>query len=308
MNIQWDVLGIGSVAVDDLLYVEHFPVPDSKLPILAKRREGGGLTATALVAASRLGARTAYCTMLGDDELSHFTLQELDREGVDCSPVQRQADARPYHSIIIVDQTTGQRTILYSAEGVMQPRPEEITEALIANCRLLFVDNRAVEAGLRAVALAHAQGIPVIGDIEPELGPGELELMDQIDHLIVGIDLATQVTGETQPERIVRALAGSQRDSCVVTAGERGCWYAERGGPVHHFPAFRVQVVDTTGCGDVFHGAYAACLAQGESVAAAIRVATAAAALKATQPGGRTGIPNRDTINRFLSSQALKPS
>jgi sulfofructose kinase len=301
MSIQWDLLGIGTVAVDDLLYVEHFPDPDSKLPILTKRREGGGLTATALVAASRLGARTAYCTVLGDDELSHFTLRELEREGVDCSPVQRQAEARPYHSIIIVDQATGRRTILYSAEGVMQPRPQELTTALIAQCRLLFVDNRVVDAALRAVKLAHAQGIQVVGDIELEIGPAELELMGQIDHLIVGIDLATRVTGETEPEHMVKAMARNYRACCVVTAGEQGCWYAERSGPVQHVPAFRVQVVDTTGCGDVFHGAYAACLAQGESIAIAVKVATAAAALKATRPGGRTGIPNRATINNFLS-------
>ena len=301
MSARWDILGLGVVAVDDLVYVAHYPPPDSKLPILAKRREGGGLTATALVAASRLGARTAYSTVLGDDELSRFTIQELEREGVDCTPIQRRAEARPFHSLIIVDQSTGQRTILYSAEGVAQRRPEEVTDELIAGCRLLFVDNRVVEAGLRAVELAHARNIPVVGDIEPEIAPGVPELMRQIDHLIVGIALAAQMTGETQPERIVQALAGDKRACCVVTAGEQGCWYSEWGGQVRHFPAYRIQVVDTTGCGDVFHGAYAACLAQGESVTTAIQVATAAAALKATQPGGRTGIPDRPTVDRFLS-------
>lgn len=301
MSARWDILGLGVVAVDDLLYVEHYPRPDSKLPILAKRREGGGLTATALVAASRLGARTAYSTVLGDDELSRFTIEELEREGVDCTPIQRRAEARPYHSLIIVDQSTGQRTILYSAEGVAQRRPEEVTDELIAGCRLLFVDNRVVEAGLRAVELAHARNIPVVGDIEPEITPGVPELMRQIDHLIVGIELAARVTGEAQPERIVRALAGDKRACCVVTAGEQGCWYSEWGGQVRHFPAYRVQVVDTTGCGDVFHGAYAACLVKGESVTTAIQVATATAALKATRPGGRTGIPNRPTVDRFLT-------
>lgn len=300
MNTPWDILGIGSVAVDDLLYMAHYPRPDSKQPVLAKRREGGGLTATALVAASRLGARTAYATVLGDDELSRFSIEELEREGVDCTPIQRRPEARPFHSIIIVDQTTGQRTILYSIEGVTQLRPSEITEMLIANCHVLFVDNRAVEAGLRAAELAHNRNIPVVGDIEPDIEPGALELMRHIDHLIVGIELAGQVTGESQPERIVGALAGNERACCVVTAGERGCWYSERGGPVEHFPAFPVQAVDTTGCGDVFHGAYAACLAQGENIATAIQVASATAALKASQRGGRTGIPNRAAVDHFL--------
>jgi sugar/nucleoside kinase (ribokinase family) len=300
MSARWDILGVGAVAVDDLVYVAHYPRPDSKQPIQASRRAGGGLTATALVAAARLGARSAYATVLGDDELSLFTLQELEREGVDCSPIRRQVGARPYHSIIIVDQSTGRRTILYSAEGVTPLPPDEITDDLVAACRVLFVDNRAAEAGLRAAALAKARHIPVVGDIELELGPGGLELLAQIDHLIVGLELAAQVTGETEPARSVRALAG-QRACCVVTAGEKGCWYVEKGGRVQHVPAFPIQVVDTTGCGDVFHGAYAACLAQGESVATAIQVASAAAALKATQPGGRAGIPDRRAVDQFLS-------
>lgn len=299
-NTPWDILGIGAVAVDDLLYLAHYPRPDSKQPVLAKRREGGGLTATALVAASRLGARTAYATVLGDDELSRFSIEELDREGVDCTPIQRRPGARPFHSIIIVDQATGSRTILYSVEGVMQLQPSEITETLIGGCRVLFVDNRASEAGLQAAEIAHRRGIPVVGDIEPDITPAALALMRQIDHLIVGIELAAQVTGETQPERIVKALAGDGRACCVVTAGERGCWYSEQGEPVVHFPAFHVQPVDTTGCGDVFHGAYTAYLAHGESVVTAIQVASAAAAIKATQPGGRRGIPNRAGVDNFL--------
>ena len=300
---SWDILGIGAVAVDDLLYVDHYPLSGSKLPVRAKHREGGGLTATALVAASRLGASTAYSGVLGEDELSRFSIQELEREKVDCTPILRRPEARPYHSIVIVDQATGERTILYSMEGVAERRPEEISDALIARCRLLFVDHLTASAGLHAIALAHAHSIPVVADIEQETRPYALEIMRQVDHLIIGIALAERVTGESRPERMVQALPGAQRACCAVTAGERGCWYSERGSPVQHVPAFRVQVVDTTGCGDVFHGAYAACVARGESVAMAIRVASAAAGLKAAQPGGRRGIPDRATVDQFLSQK-----
>jgi sulfofructose kinase len=130
--------------------------------------------------------------------------------------------------------------------------------------------------------------------------------MRQVDHLIVGVQLAQQVTGASEPEQMVRAL-GTGRACCAVTAGDRGCWYIEGDSAVRtdvlirHVPAYRVAVVDTTGCGDVFHGAYAACIARGETVAAAIQVATAAAAIKATQPGGRAGIPDRATVERFVS-------
>lgn len=308
MTPRWDILGLGAVAVDDLLYVAHYPVPDTKQPVLSKRREGGGLTATALVAAARLGARTAYATTLGEDELSRFSIEALEQEGVDCSPIQHQPDARPFHSIIIVDQVTGQRTILYTKEGVTSFPPAEVTEAMVSNCRAVFVDNRAAAASLRAAELAHRHDIPVIGDIELEIEPEAKLLLDQIDHLIVGVELARRVTGQTEIEAMVRALTGQERACCVVTAGARGCWYAERGGPVQHVPAFPVQPVDTNGCGDVFHGAYAACLVQGESVAKAIEVASAVAAIKATQPGGRSGIPNRAAVDRFLQMQRQENS
>jgi ribokinase len=300
MSIAWDVLGFGVVSVDDLIYVDHYPLPGTKIQIQAQRREGGGLAGTALVAASRLGARAAYAGVLGDDELSRFTFQELAREGVDCAPVLRRAEARPIYAMVIVDLSTAQRTILYSSVGYTERRPEEITDELIANCRVLFVDHFNVNGGLCAVELAHKHGIPIVGDIEREDEPGVSDLIRQIDHLIVGTDLAERLTGEKGEGSMVSALSGDGRACVVVTAGERGCWYSERGGPAHHCPAFEVQVVDTTGCGDVFHGAYAACIAQGEPVAAAVRIATVAAGIKATQPGGRTGIPDRAAIERFL--------
>ena len=300
MSVRWDILAFGAVAVDDLIYVDHHPLPGSKMPVCNRQRQGGGLAGTALVAAARLGAKAAYCGVLGDDELSRFTRREFEREGVDCTPIVYDPQARPIHSLVIVDLSTRDRCILFSMAGVREPEPENITPDLIANCRVLFVDHTVTETGPRAIELAHAQGIPVVGDIEAVRDPRVLDLVSQIDHLILGVQLAGRMTGESEPAAMVRALSGPDRACCVVTAGERGCWYSEHGGGVRHFAVFRVQVVDTTGCGDVFHGAYAACIARGESVSTAIRVATAAAGIKATQQGGRRGIPDLAAVERFL--------
>jgi sulfofructose kinase len=311
MNRRWDVLGLGAVAVDDLVYVDQYPMPDIKLPIRAQERQGGGLAGTALVTAARLGAKAAYFGVLGDDELSRFTLEELEREGVDCAPTLRNPSARPYHSIVIVDLSSGQRSILYSADGVMGPELRDIEADLVGDCRVLFVDHTSVGASLRAVELAHAHEIPVVGDFERISDGRLLDLMHQIDHLILGLPMALKTSGEAEPAAAVRALSWPDRACCVVTVGERGCWYSEYGGQVRHFPAFQIQVVDTTGCGDVFHGAYAACIARGDGVDRAIRVATAAAGIKATQPGGRKGIPDLATVDHFLdlrSGQAPEPN
>lgn len=300
MNVRWDVLGFGAVAVDDLIYVDRHPLPDTKTPVRDRQRQGGGLAGTALVAAARLGARAAYCGVLGDDELSRFTLEALEREGVDCTPTAHQPDARPIYAIVIVDRSKGHRSILYSTDGVVEPEPERITPDLVANCRVLFVDQTVIETALHVIELARVHRIPVVGDIESDSDPRTLDLVRQVDHLIVGIQLAERVTGETEPAAMVRALSEPDRVCRVVTAGERGCWYSEYGGRVRHVPAFQVQAVDTTGCGDVFHGAYAACIARGKTIARAIQIATAAAGIKATQPGGRSGIPDLSTVERFL--------
>jgi ribokinase len=298
MNTRWDVLGLGAVAVDDLVYVAHYPPPDSKAPIQALRRDGGGLAGTALVAAARLGAQAAYWGILGDDDLSRYTITEFEREGVDCSSVIHRPGCEPIHSIILVDQSTGQRTILFSFANVAVPQPEDVSAEVIARCRVLFVDDTIVDAALRATEIAHRHGIPVVADIERANHPRLPELLAQVDHLILGVHAGAQLTGAQEPAAIMRALARPEQACCAVTAGDQGCWYAEHGGPTQHFPAFKVQAVDTTGCGDVFHGAYAAALARQESVGQAIRMAAAAAALKATQPGGRTGIPTREMLER----------
>lgn len=300
MSARWDVLALGAVAVDEFMYMDGYPAPNTKMRLQAEQRQGGGLAGTALVAAARLGASVAYCGVLGNDEFSSFTLQELEREGVACTLVVRWTGARPFHSFVIIDRGTGQRTILYSSDGVTGLQPKDLPDEIVAKCRVLFVDHTVGEAGLQATRFARAHGIPIVADIELETAPAVEELMRKVDHLIVGFRLAARLTGETNPDCMLRGLLSAERACCVVTAGERGCWYLERGGEVRHVPAYPVQVVDTTGCGDVFHGAYAACLAEGQSIDMAIQVATATAGLKATQLGGRAGIPHRPAVDRFL--------
>ena len=304
---MWDVLGCGVVSIDELLYVEHYPPPDAKAQIMARDRQGGGLTGTALVAAARVGARCAFAGVLGDDELSRIALDELTREGVDCSAALRKPEARPCHSTIIVDRSTGSRNVFFSRDGVMTRSLAEVTPDLIARCRVMFVDNLDLDSALRMAEVADALGVPVVSDLEFNEYARTEELFSHIDHLISAEGLALRLTGaDSAGEAVARLarqpLARRPRACTAVTAGERGCWYIEGGGPLRHQPAFPVPVVDTTGCGDVFHGAYAACIARGVKVGESIRFASATAALKATKPGGRAGIPDRATVARFLAA------
>ncbi len=301
----WDVLGIGNSAVDELIYLDQFPQPDAKMMVRDMQRQGGGLVATAMVAAARQGVKTAFCSLIGADELSTFTLSELQREGVDCSPCVYSPAGIPYHAWILVDTSQHTRTILYK-KGVVDPPLDAITETLISRCKILFIDHHAPLAGLAAARLANRLGLPVVADLESDQVPQLEELLGLIDHLVLSVKFARKLTGQDDPVDIVRQLGSPQRACCAVTAGDQGCWYSEHGGPVKHFPAFMVKVVDTTGCGDVFHGVYAAALAQGQSIDQAIELASAAAAIKAGHPGGRVGIPNQLQTRQFINERPTR--
>jgi len=298
----WDVLGIGNSAVDELIYLDQFPQPDTKVLVGGVQRQGGGLVATALVAAARQGVKTAFCSLIGSDELSKYSLFELEKEHVDCSPCILSDDGVPYHAWILVDQSSHTRTILYQ-KGVVEPPVESISESLIGRCKVLFIDHHVPSAGLKAARIAHRLGIPVVADFEIDQIPGFDVLLASIDHLILSSDFGRQVTGKQDIADVVRQLGNEHRASCVITDGAQGCWYSEYGSEVKHSPAFSVQVVDTTGCGDVFHGVYAATIANGDTVADAVKSASAAAAIKAGFPGGRAGIPDREKVRRFLLGQ-----
>jgi ribokinase len=141
----------------------------------------------------------------------------------------------------------------------------------------------------------------VVADFDSSNDPRFAELLRLADHLIVSVSFARHLTGVATPARAVRALWTSDRQVVVVTCGDAGCWYLNQGfAAPRHRPAFAVKVVDTTGCGDVFHGAYAAGLVHGWPLAERLRFAAAAAALKATRTGGQAGIPSLTEVQAFL--------
>ena len=157
MNPGFEILGLGGIAVDDLIYVDSYPPPDTKTLIQGRERRCGGLTATALVAASRAGKRCAFAGLLGPDELSAYVRGRLQQEGVDVEHVVRHSEGRPIHSTIVVDGQ-GQRNVfaeIPAATGADTDRPEE---ELILSCPLLFIDDLGVEGAIRAASVARRAG------------------------------------------------------------------------------------------------------------------------------------------------------
>ncbi|MDA1275392.1 MAG: PfkB family carbohydrate kinase [Verrucomicrobia bacterium] len=299
---KFDVLGLGCIAVDELIYTDNYPPPDAKVWVSRTERQCGGLTATALVAASRFGAECAYAGVAGTDELSNYALSRLAAEAINLDYTRRKQDARVVHSFIVVDSTRGTRNIFADVNGAGGADLDWPDDDLIRDSRVLFVDQFGLPGMIRAAKIAREAGRPVVADIENDSDPRFLELFNLADHLIASEDFARRFTGMSDPTASAGKLKAGERQTVVVTAGERGCWYSgiETNGELVHQPAFEIEAVDTTGCGDVFHGAYAAALARQMGLRERILIASAAAALKAMQPGGQAGIPNRKEIDRFL--------
>jgi sulfofructose kinase len=302
---HFDVLGFGSVVVDDFLRVARYPDPDGKAEVLGKKRCLGGLVGTALVAASRLGARCAYAGVLGRDDLSMAVRNGLSAAGVDLSLMIEREGAEPIHSVIIAgdvtgDRPAGTRNIFFDASPFAFFDADRVTQELIARTRVVFVDQHGGDAATRALRLARQLGIPSVGDLESPHMPNHHEMLELVDHAIVPRDFALAVTGAQDAVAATRTLHQSHpRSATVVTDGAKGCHYClgTAAADVRHLPATPVEsVVETTGCGDVFHGAYAAWLAAGYAVPDCLRAATIAAAIYASRPSGWEYLPVKEEI------------
>src|SRR5947209_2728840 len=194
-DAAWDVLGLGCVAVDDLLYVAAYPPADAKVQVRRRERQCGGLTATALVAAARLGARCAYAGVLGPDADSQFVVDCFRRESLDVQHLLRREGARPIRSTIIVDETCQTRTIFFDLTGSVGADPGFPPEDVLRSTRVLYVDHYGLEGMARAARVCRAAGIPVVADLERHEWPGFADLLALVDHLIVSRDFAERLTG-----------------------------------------------------------------------------------------------------------------
>ena len=308
MKRHFDVLGLGVTAVDDILYVPFYPPADGKVEVRLRERHCGGLCATALVAAARLGAKCAFAGTLGDDEGSRLVLETLKHENIDTRDAIRRASAGPVRSVIVVDEARRTRNIFYDTQQALGADPKRPAKEVILRSRVLLVDRFGIPGMIRAAKIARTAGIPVVADFESSQLPRFAELLALSDHLIVSHGFATTLTGAKAPAAAAAKLWRPDRSAVVLTCGADGCWFVDGPGQkTEHLAAFRVNALDTTGCGDVFHGAYAFALARGLPLKERVQLASAASAVKATRHGGQAGIPNFAQLQSFLRRRRRPP-
>ena len=320
-----DVLGIGECSADLVLTLPTGVSLSQALPDKLSATEflqlGGGQIATAMVAAQRLGLRTALSTAVGDDARSAQLLQELAQEGVQLTAVQLCTGLPSRTALLLVDAAGDRRVLEWRDPGLNLPTTR-LTPDLIASARVLHVDLTYPEASLHAAALAKQLGTLISVDLD-QATPEAAQLLALADLCVVSEEFPKLLTGQPDPEQAALHFAKVCGGLPVVTRGAAGCIALLSAQSTTStapqltklvVPALTPPVLlDTTACGDTFHAALIAALLQAATAEASdlanqrdqqqlttwLHFACAAAALKCRDLG-RRGCPTAAEVAAFI--------
>jgi sulfofructose kinase len=299
------VVGIGINAMDTIIRLPHFPAPDSKVELISAEPMPGGQVASAMVACRRWGLRARYVGKIGDDTTGNQHMEIMKRERVDTRWIIAQR-RRSQFSFILVDQSSGDRTVLWNRDPAIALRPKEIKRSWIRGSAALLVDGHDTAAAAQSARWARQDGIPVVGDFDNRY-PGVKALLEHVDYPVTSKDFPEKLTGEPNLLRSLPMIHAQLK--CRLTAATLGCKgvLAWDGKGFLQSSAFRVRAVDTTGAGDIFHGAFLYALVQGWPLQAILEFSCAAAALNCQAPGARGGIAPLAKINDLRRIGASLP-
>lgn len=301
----FDAVAFGLNAVDHLIIAPHYPEFNSKIPFISHTLAPGGQSATAMVALARLGMRTRYIGKVGADELGRLQINSLAAEGVESSGVIAVEGAETQTAFIIIDQSSGERTILWNRDERLTTRVEEISRERVTEGRVLLLDGHDVNASIVAARYAREAGVPTVLDID-KVYEGLEELLPLIDFIIASSSFPEQMTGEAGLLDALKKLAAMTGSLFVAaTIGEDGVLAYFQGRPIRS-PAFKIKCRDTTGAGDAFHGGFIYGLLAGYSVERTLSFANAVAALKCRAIGARTALPSLAEVSALMSEQSKR--
>jgi sulfofructose kinase len=286
---EFDVCGLGLNATDTLILVPRMPPYAGKIAFQQEILSPGGQVATAMVACAKLGLKTKYIGSIGDDERGRIQAESLTHTGIDLTDVIRRKDCPNQTAYILIDRSTGERTVFWHRDDRLRIRPEEIRAEVIAQSRLLHIDGADTEAVAQATRLAQQLHIPVTADVDT-VYHGFEKVLPHIDYLIASSEFPAAWTNESDPYRALEMIQNEYgMRVAAMTLGAHGA-VARYQGKFHYSPAFIVNTVDTTGAGDVFHGAFCYGILKELSLPDILDLSNAMAALNCTAIGARGGV------------------
>jgi sulfofructose kinase len=290
---DFDIVGIGQNATDTLILLSHFPAYAGKVAFDQEILSPGGQVASAMVTCANLGLRVKYIGTVGDDERGKVQLDSLRGSGIDLSDVEIRENCPNQTAYILIDRTTGERTVLWQRADCLRLAPESITEEKITSARMLHIDAHDTAAVARAAEIAREHRIPVTVDVDT-IYHGFDQVLPHVDYLVASSEFPVQWTNERDS---FRALETIQKEFHIpvaaMTLGAHGA-LARVDGKFIYSPAFVVNCVDTTGAGDVFHGAFCYAVLQNMPMRETLEFSNAMAALNCTALGARGGISTID--------------
>jgi ribokinase len=301
-----DVVGLGLAIADIVLRVERMPTWDDPRGLEDFTIADGGPAGTACFVASTFGLDTGFIDTAGSDSLADHRLRSLKRAGVDTSRMVSREGPEDHVVVVWVDAGTGERTFSFRRGFLSQPlEPAELDREYITSAGFLHLDGSHHEAALEAARWMHESGGMVVMDASATNRPipdGMRRLVGKTDYLVCGSGFGHQLTGETDSRRAGRAMLELGPRVVVQTEGKNGCYTTSRD-QHFHTPAFEVDVIDTTGAGDVFHGAYLVGLAKRWELERTAAFASAVAALHCTVLGNRQGIPTMAEVEALMEDR-----
>ncbi len=297
---QFDVTGVGLNATDTLILLPKFPAYAGKIAFDEEMYSPGGQVASAMVQCAKLGLRTKYIGTVGDDLRGKIQMESLQGSGIDISHVKVVANCPNQTAYILIDKTTGERTVLWQRADCLRLEADDITEEMIANTRLLHIDGHDTPAVAKAAELARKHKIPVTVDVDT-IYQGFEQVLPNVDYLITSSEFPTAWTGEKDPFHALERI--QQQYGMRVAAMTLGAYgaLARMDGRYYYSAAFVVNCEDTTGAGDIFHGAFCYALLKDMSLQDSLEFANALAALNCTAIGARGGIASEDAARALIA-------
>lgn len=304
-----DIVGLGMCTLDVLMRVDEMPTWDNPRGISDFGLDGGGPVGTACVAAARLGAGVGYVGAVGSDIVGELKLRFMAEHGVDLSRIVRVEGPETQVVGVYVHEQTGERVFsVLKRFYTSHLSPEALDRSYIASARFLHLDGFHHDCALQAAQWVREAGGRVCIDCgrtdEPTVRAETVALLSHVNILVCGAGFCRALTGEADIWAAGPAALTFGPQVVVETRGEEGS-FSFSAEQRFHTPAFEVEVLDTTGAGDVFHGAYLVALLHGWDLRACAQFATAAAALKCAKLGGRRGIPEFGETVEFLGRRGV---
>jgi sulfofructose kinase len=297
----FDVVGMGLNSVDFLCLVPQFPAANSKMRILRFEKSGGGQVATAMVALTRLGVTAKYIGKVGGDELGQFSLASIREAGVDVSSVTIEPRVPNQFATIIVDGRNGERTILWDRDDRLMYREGELRREQVCSGKILHLDGHDIRAAIQCAAWAKEEGIPTVLDVD-KVEPLTPELIREVEFVVSSERFPRLFTGISDREKAMRELQKHVPGYLCATLGPEGAVALVEGQFVY-VKGFKIEAMDTTGAGDVFHAGFIYGLLQNWEVTEVLRFANAVAALTCCDLGGRRGIPTLKEAQKLLTQK-----